>query len=352
MRPSRVVVDLAALRDNYAYAKARHGSKVVAVLKADAYGHGAIRCAQALEPVVDALAVAFVEEAVSLRSAGVRAPILVLEGAFDESDFEWAIAHDCWLVVHQASQIEWLEKAKAHHRIHVWLKVNSGMHRLGFDVNEVESAWHRLKSCACVDDITLMTHLSSADELANSATSWQVAKFQRANQALSGAVSIANSSGILDWEASHQDWGRAGIMLYGVNSSDSSHHALKPVMTLESSVFAVRNIQAGDAVGYGAGFIATQPTRVGLVAIGYADGYPRTVPTGTPVSVGGHITQIIGRVSMDMLTIDLSSLPDVGIGSRVELWGAQVSVKDVASSAGTIAYELLCGVKRVPMVYQ
>lgn len=355
MRPSRALIDLGALRANCAHARRVHGGRLVAVLKANAYGHGAAQCAAALQGEVDAFAVAFVEEAVNLRAAGIATPILVLEGVFDPADLQLALQHGCWLVVHQESQLRLLETFDAHHRVPVWLKVDSGMHRAGIAPDQLQALWQRLRACPSVaDDITLMTHLASADEPSQPSTAQQLATFEAACAGLPGPRSIANSAGILEWPAARQDWGRAGLMLYGVHPLAAllpGTTPLQAVMRLQSQVFAERWVNAGQTVGYGGLFVAPRPTRVGLVAIGYADGYPRNAPNGTPVAVGEHITQTIGRVSMDMLTVDLTDLPQEGIGSAVELWGDRVRVETVAAAAGTIAYELLCHVRRVPFVY-
>lgn len=358
MRPSRALIDLGALRANCAQARRAQGARLVAVLKANAYGHGAAQCAAALQGEADAFAVAFVEEAVSLRAAGIAEPILVLEGVFDQADLQLALQHGCWLVVHQESQLRLLETLDARHRMPVWLKVDSGMHRAGVAPQQLQALWQRLRACPCVSEITLMTHLASADDPSQPSTLQQLAAFESACDALPGPRgprSIANSAGILEWPAARQDWGRAGLMLYGVHPVapvPAGAPPLRAVMRLQSQVFAERWVETGQAVGYGGMFVAPRPTRVGLVAIGYADGYPRSTPNGTPVAVGEHITRTIGRVSMDMLTVDLTDLPQEGIGSTVELWGDKVRVETVAAAAGTIAYELLCHVRRVPFVYQ
>lgn len=348
-RPARAVVDLRALRANYLLAKRRHGGKVVAVLKADAYGHGAVRCASALAGIADAFAVAFTEEALQLRDAGITSPILVLEGAFDVRDVAEARRHRFSLVVHQDEQLRMLEaEAAAGPPVAVWLKVDTGMHRAGIDVLDVGRQYGRLTRCAAVSGVTLMTHFSAADEPDSPATAAQLRAFDEACEGIAAPRSAANSAGILAWSQAHYQWGRAGLMLYGVDPLGNEAGALRPVMTLQSRVFAVRSIAAGEAVGYGSTFVAERPTRVGLVAMGYADGYPRRAPTGTPVVVDGQRTRIIGRVSMDMLTVDLTDLSATGHGSEVELWGAQVPVSTVAAAAGTISYELLCNLKRVP----
>jgi len=352
-RPSRALIDVAALRHNYTLARQRHGGRALAVLKADAYGHGALACARALEDLADGFAVAFLDEALALREGGIRQPILVLEGVFAAHDLETARAWGLWLVVHHDEQLRMLEQAPAAVRgLQVWLKLDSGMRRAGFPLHAAHEAHARLVACQGVDEIVLMSHFARADEPDCPATPAQIAAFDQATAGLPGARSLCNSAGVLAWPAAYRDWARPGVLLYGADPIANAEHGLRPVMTLESKVFATRVLHPGDALGYGGTFTAEQPCRVGLVAVGYADGYPRRVPTGTPVAIDGHLARTIGRVSMDMLTVDLSLLPSAGIGSRVELWGSQVSVNTVAEAAGTIAYELLCHVRRVPLVYR
>lgn len=351
-RPARIIVDLEALRANYLHARKMHGRRVVAVLKANAYGHGAVRCALALEDIADAFSVAFTEEAMQLRRAGINSPILILEGAFGVDELALASTHDLWLVVHHLEQVRMLEQfVPPAVQLGVWLKIDTGMHRAGVEPTDATSVWNRLSSCKAVSSIRLMTHLSSADDPTSTATAQQLAQFDSCTAALAGERSVANSAGILGWEGAHRDWARAGLMLYGVPPAAHMGSVLRPVMSLHSAVFAQRWVAPGEAVGYGRHFVADRPTRVGLVAMGYADGYPRSAPSGTPVAVDGHLVQTIGRVSMDMLTIDLTDHPNLGPGSQVELWGTQVPVDSVAAAAGTIPYELLCNVKRAPIGY-
>ncbi len=354
-RPVRARVDLSALQHNYRVAQKRHGGRALAVLKANAYGHGAVQCARALEGLADGFAVAFLDEALALRQAGITAPILVLEGVFDAEELHVASANDLWVVVHQEAQLRWMEEAQALSKpMRVWLKVDTGMHRAGMAPEKVAQAYARLQRCANVQDVVLMSHFARADEPHESATERQMAVFESVTAGLPVDKSVCNSAALIAWPSARQDWARAGIMLYGASPLPAAWDdacRLRPVMMLSSQVFAERWLSPGEALGYGGRFVAHQPTRVGLVAIGYADGYPRSAPTGTPVCIDGFDSQIIGRVSMDMLTVDLTHLPQAGMGSQVELWGAQVSVNTVAEHAGTIAYELLCNVKRVPFEY-
>ena len=351
MRPARALIDLAALRHNYQLARARHGGRALAVVKANAYGHGAVQCASALAGLADGFAVAFLEEALELRAAGVAQPILLLEGVFEASDLADVQRHALWTVVHHEEQLRMIEAAALPGPINAWLKVNSGMNRAGFVGDAVRAAWQRLHDCGKVAAITLMTHFARADEPHVISTTAQIERFDATTRDLPGARSMANSGGVLGWPAAHRDWARPGILLYGADPMPGEGNGLQPVMSLESGIIAVREIETGEPLGYGARFIAERPTRVGLVAMGYADGYPRVVPDGTPVAVDGLRTRLIGRVSMDMLTVDLTDLPDAGLGSRVELWGSNIPVNRIAEAAGTIAYELLCNVKRVRLEY-
>jgi alanine racemase len=257
--------------------------------------------------------------------------------------------------VHHEAQLRAIEQLRpSGPLLQAWLKIDTGMNRAGFPTTQANSAHARLRNCAAVAGITLMTHFSRADELDVDTTERQISRFDACTAGIDGPRSLCNSAGLLAWPHGRRDWGRCGIALYGADplaAKGGSPEGLQPVMTLKSRVFATKQLRAGDALGYGEGFIADRPMRVGLVAVGYADGYPRSAQTGTPVNVDGEPTRLVGRVSMDMLSIDLTDLPQTGIGSEVELWGQQVDVNAVAQCAGTIAYEVLCNVKRVDRVY-
>lgn len=352
MRPARALVDLDALRHNYRLAKALHGDRALAVVKANAYGHGALRCARVLEGEADGFAVAAIEEAIALRDGGITAPILLLEGVFEAAELAEVDARDLWMVVHHAEQLRMLDGYTPKKPFNVWLKLNTGMNRAGFAPGQARELHDRLLAGGKVGRVTLMTHFARADEPDADATEQQFARFQAGAAGIPAEHSICNSAAILGWPAVRGNWARPGIMLYGADPMPLDGGQLKPVMTLESRVIAVREIAAGEPLGYGARFVAERPTRVGLVAMGYADGYPRVVPSGTPVSIDGRPSRIIGRVSMDMLTVDLSALDEAGFDSRVEFWGAEVPINQVAAAAGTIAYELLCNVKRVRFEYR
>ena len=354
MRPARALIDLAALRHNYQLAREATGARALAVIKADAYGHGAVRCAEALAGLADGYAVACIEEALELRAAGVQGPILLLEGFFEAAELALIEQHQLWCVVHSAWQVDAIERASLKTPLTLWLKMDSGMHRVGLHPAEYQAAYRRLLASGQVGKIVLMSHFARADELDCPRSAEQVAVFQAARGELQAEVSLRNSPAILGWPSIPSDWVRPGIMLYGATPFAEAHPLaaqLQPVMTLESRVISVRELPAGEPVGYAARFITERPTRVGVVAMGYADGYPRHAPTGTPVAVDGQLTRIIGRVSMDMLTVDLTDLPQAGLGSRVELWGRQVLASTVAQHADTIPYQIFCNLKRVPREY-
>jgi alanine racemase len=356
-RPLVATIDISALRHNLEVAR-RHagGAKVWAVVKADAYGHGLARGMQGFDGA-DGLALIEPDYAVALRTAGWRKPILLLEGCFDADDLDAALQHDFQIVVHNEEQISWLETANlstSGRAVDVHLKMNSGMNRLGFvpatssdaALLSYRAAYERLQAIACVRSIALITHLANADEAENPALplSRQLRCFAEGIVGLPGARSIANSAGDLLHPDTAGDWVRAGVMLYGGTPcrTPATAFGLRSAMTLRSEIIGVQQLIAGDAVGYGSLFTAQQPMRIGVVACGYADGYPRHAPSGTPVLVNGARTCTLGRVSMDMLMVDLSGIDDAGVGSTVVLWGEGLPIDEVANAAGTIGYELMC----------
>ena len=354
MRPARALIDLQALRHNYQLAREVTGAKALAVIKADAYGHGAVQCARALEAEADGFAVACIEEALELRAAGIRAPVLLLEGFFEADELPLIVENDLWCVVHSLWQLDAVEQAALSKPIQVWLKLDSGMHRVGLHPSDYQAAYQRLQASANVSKIVLMSHFARADELDSVRSVEQVAIFLGARAALTAEISLRNSPSVLGWPKVPSDWVRPGLMLYGTTPFEEPHAVaarLQPVMTLESKVICVRELPAGEPVGYGAKFITPKPMRIGVVAMGYADGYPRQAPTGTPVLVDGVRSQLLGRVSMDMLCIDLTDVPQAGLGSTVELWGKNILASEVAAQADTIPYQIFCNLKRVPRVY-
>ena len=355
MRPIRARIDVAALRRNLGVAqeKAPH-SRVWAVIKANAYGHGLARAAGALG-AADGLALLDLDDALALRAAGEQRPLLLLEGCFSSGELSAIAAHGVTTVVHDLEQVAMLEKTALTAKIPVFMKLNSGMNRLGFAAGDFRAALARLQRCASVGKIALMTHFADAD--GKRGVDWQLKRFDAMTAGLSLARSLANSAAILGFPETHADWVRPGIMLYGCSPfQDQSATALGliPVMTLSSEIIAVQNLSSGDSVGYGCTFTAAAPMRIGIVACGYADGYPRHAPgfndQGTPILVCGKRTRTVGRVAMDMLFADLSGIPEAGIGSPVTLWGEGLSADEVAASAGTVSYELLCALApRVPV---
>jgi len=361
-RPAVAHIRLDAFRHNYLVAKECHGGKALAVIKANAYGHGAVRCAQAIAAEADGFAVAAIEEALQLRQAGITGPILLLEGFFEAAELPLIVENDLWIVIHHAWQLEVLLAAKLAKPLHVWLKMDSGMHRVGLSPAEYADAYAKLTQHANVAKLVLMSHFANADNLQSAHTQQQIGIFQStlrtiATSAKPVEISLANSAAILAWPQAQGNWSRPGIMLYGASPipDKPTSKPLRAVMQLTSRIISIRKIAKGESIGYGSIFTAQRDTTVGVVAMGYADGYPRAATGVTsalpPVAVDGKMTRLIGRVSMDMLFVDLTDIPGAHIGSHVELWGDQVSANDVATAAGTIAYELFCNVKRVHFQY-
>ena len=339
-------IDLSALRHNLRQVRLlAPNAKVTAIIKANAYGHGLVRAARALDEA-DAFGVACVEEAIILREAEISKPIILLAGFFEAVELELACKHDLSIVIHHPSQVEHIERTTFKQPIKVWLKIDTGMHRLGISPDMALSVWQRLNQLAAVvKPIGLMTHLASADDLVSDQTPMQLECFDRIVAGLPGEQSIANSAAILAWPLAHRQWVRPGLMLFGVSAMDIPDSInLKPVMTLTSRLIAINQFKAGSAIGYNATFVCPQDMPVGVVSIGYGDGYPRHAAPGTPVLIKGQRVPLIGRVSMDTICVDLRDHPNAAIGDVVELWGSNLSVAEVAQQAGTIAYELLCKV--------
>ncbi|MDP0561633.1 MAG: alanine racemase [Candidatus Endonucleobacter sp. (ex Gigantidas childressi)] len=354
-RPTKAVINLNALRNNYFLAKDISGGKVVAVIKANAYSHGAVRCAQALADIADAFAVSCIEEALELREAGITQPIILLEGFFDALEIPFIVKHQLDTVVHCNEQLEILENSQLQSGIRVWLKMDTGMHRIGFMPNEYRDAWRRLNAIQKINDIVLMSHLACADEPDISYTMRQLEVFEEYSVGLPGNRSISNSAGLIAYSGTSAEWCRPGLMLYGVSPFSCPHsleQRLQPVMELHSSIISIKDIPAGSAVGYGSSWIADTSVRLGVVAIGYADGYPRHAESKTPVMVNGLRVPLIGRVSMDMLTVDLTTQPKAKVGDNVLLWGEQLLVSEIAHHSNTVAYQLLCNLNRVSVEYR
>ncbi|WP_421209745.1 alanine racemase [Aeromonas enteropelogenes] len=338
-------IDLDALQHNFAVVR-RHAphSKIIAVLKANAYGHGLLPIAHALARA-DAYAVARVEEALVLRANGFTKPILVLGGFFSAEALPLLATHDLQTTIHTREQLALLEQAYLPAPIKVWLKLDTGMNRLGLRAEELPAFIERLTRCKnVVQPFNLMTHFSQSDEQDGPATQLQIAEFNRLTAHLPGERAMANSAGILAWPDSRSDWIRPGIMLYGASPFGgqlASDHDLRPVMTLKSQLIATRACKQGENVGYGGHWVAHHDTTLGVIAVGYGDGYPRMAPEGTPVLVNGRRVPIVGRVSMDMITVDLGPGAHDKSGDEVTLWGEGLPVEQVAEKIGTIPYELL-----------
>ncbi len=355
-RPIRASFKLSALRHNLGVAR-RHAprSRIWAVVKANGYGHGLARVVRALAGA-DGYAMLDLDEAVRLREMGITKPIVLLEGVFEPADIAIADRLGLTLVMHDFEQILMLERARISSQIAVCLKLNTGMNRLGFTGSKAHAAYNRLSASGKVGAISLMTHFADADGDAGIAV--QLARFAQWTAGLPGEKSLANSAAILRYPESHADWVRPGIMLYGCSpfpELSAEQLGLQPAMTLTSELIAVQDLKAGDRVGYGGMFEAARPMRIGVIACGYADGYPRHAPgfhdRSTPVLVAGRRTTTIGRVSMDMLCADVSEIAEARVGSPVTLWGEALSADEVAASAGTVSYELLCALAaRVPQV--
>jgi len=345
----RAVIDLAALRHNLERVHAlAPNSRVLAVVKANAYGHGLFRVAKALDAVVDALAVARVSEGLSLRQAGILCPIVVLEGCADQQELDVAAVNQLELVVHSSEQVTLLQQHKINNPVICWLKIDTGMHRLGLSTESALTAYQKLLSCSSVSGKPrLMTHFANADDRADPATISQWRLFQAVTSELDAEVSSANSGAILGWPETHADWVRPGIMLYGVSPFlDGRPEAddLHPVMSLQSQLVAVNRYKKGDAIGYSGTWICPEDMAVGVASIGYGDGYPRHAASGTPVLLNGQRVPLVGRVSMDMISLDLRSCPNAQVGDSVTLWGPDLPVEEIAEAAGTIPYQLLCSV--------
>jgi alanine racemase len=343
MRPLFATIESAALRHNLGVAR-QHAprSKVCAVVKADAYGHGLLRAAAALSQA-DGFALVELEAAVRLRGAGFRQPIVLLEGFFEPRELPVLVEHGLSTVVHGMGQVEALDALPGNARLDVLLKANTGMNRLGLSAQEFPRALDRLRRNPRIGSITLLTHFASADEARGAG--WQMQALRQFHGWADLPKSLANSAAILRHPETHADWVRPGIMLYGCSPFPGrigAEDGLRAAMTLESRIIAVQELKAGDTVGYGGAFQAERAMRIGVVACGYADGYPRHAPNGTPIAVEGAMTGTVGRVSMDMLCVDLSTVPQARIGSRVVLWGEDVPVEQVAAAAGTVGYQLLC----------
>ena len=350
-RPAEALINLSNIRKNLGLAKKLATSaRVMAVVKANAYGHGAVPVSKALTEA-DAFGVACLAEAVGLREAGIIKPVVLLGGVFDSTEWRYAEQYDLQVVVNNQDQLDSFLKGRPDSpgkQLVVWLKIDTGMHRLGFSPEAFSRARQLLAESGRLNELVLMSHLACADDDDNSMTDSQLTVFQNLTGDMEESKSLANSAALIQRPDTHYDWVRPGIMLYGANPVQHSLRIegdLSPAMTLRSSLVDVRDIAAGDCVGYEQQWCATRAARVGTVAIGYGDGYPRHAANGTPVLVGGKRSFLVGRVSMDYISVDLTDLPEVKTGDEVVLWGEGLPVEEVAAMADTISYELLTGVR-------
>ena len=353
-RPTYLTLDLEALNHNLN--RVRHyakGKSIIAMVKANAYGHGLTRVALAL-PSADAFGVASLEEGIALREAGITQPIILMEGLFYDDELKEAANREFSLIIHNESHLNMLEKAQTKWPFAVWLKINTGMHRLGFSPDAVQQSYKRLQALDIIKHpIGLMTHFAEADHIESEATLNQFALFRKVTAGLSGPLSLANSAAILAWPDTHGDYVRPGLMLYGASpfvGDTGSTYQLKPVMTLSSRLIAITAVKRGAKVGYGGTWIAPADTQVGIVGVGYGDGYPQFASNGTPVLVNGRECHLAGRVSMDMLAVDLTHQPHAKIGDEVTLWGKGLPVERVAQFNQTSAYEILTRMTPRPIV--
>ncbi|PCM43784.1 alanine racemase [Marinobacter sp. ANT_B65] len=355
-RSTAASIDLEALKRNYRTAADRAGSaKAMAVVKADGYGHGIAQVASALADVAPRYAVACIEEALAIRAAGLVQPVVLLQGVHARGDLADCECSNFEPVLHNEKQLEWLEQGDD--MPWFWLKVNTGMNRLGFWPDDLQAVMARVEKAGAGSRLLgFVSHFACADDTSSTMTAAQTAVFETATSAWPGVMkSLGNSAAHFISGQPLFDWSRPGIMLYGgspVVGKTGPELGLEPVMSLEAPLITTRVVRAGEAVGYGRAWVAERDTRMGMVAIGYADGYPRHAGTGTPAAIDSQRIRLIGRVSMDMLAVDLSNAPDASEGDRVELWGKTVGVDEVAACAGTISYELLTGItNRVPRIY-
>lgn len=357
-RAAVATLDIGALKHNLAQVRRlAPNSKVIAVIKANGYGHGLLRVARNLA-AADAFAVAHIEEAIFLREAGMLHKILLLQGFADLQELKTLSQWHIDSVIHHYGQLEMLEQSMLKRGINVWIKIDTGMHRMGFDAGDLDKVWTRIRAMQGkqVDKIRCMTHFANADQRQDNKTREQIDYFDNMTAAYDCEKSLANSAGLLAWKESQRDWVRPGVMLYGISpfaDTWGDQFKLVPVMTLSSQVIAIKQVKQGESVGYGGHWIAERDTEIAVVGIGYGDGYPRHAENGTPVVIGGLRYPLVGRVSMDSLCVDLGDEHDIDIGERVILWGDGLPVEEVAGHAKTIPYELVCRVtSRVRFVEQ
>jgi len=345
-RPARITIHSNALRHNLKQVrKAAPQAKLMPAIKADAYGHRAISTAETLHDLADGFLLACLSEALALRDAGINKPLMVIQGPQSQNDLVVAADKNIRLVIHNETQLILLDDFKSHKKVSITLKIDTGMHRLGLKPELAQKLHQQLKQQATINpNIWLMSHFACADELDKSTTQQQIECFDQNTHSIEAPQTLANSAGILAWPDSHRDWVRPGIMLYGSSpfaTIDRETYKLRATMTLSAPLIAIHSLQKGDAIGYGSTWACPENMQVGVVACGYADGYPRHISSGTPVWLNGHHSQILGRVSMDLIVIDLRNIT-AKMGDNAELWGENNNIDTVAKCAETISYELLC----------
>jgi alanine racemase len=352
-RNTRAVIDLNALIDNYHYISSlAQPSNTIAVIKADGYGHDASIVAKALSSTVDIFAVGFIDEALALRHDGITNTILILEGPFKETDFAVADDNNFLLMLHSDYQVDWLMSLSKPFTQNIWLKVDTGMNRLGFAVENIKAVITKLQNTP-QQDFVLCSHFSSSEQVNSRKSIDQLALLKSLVKEYSCQFSMANSAGIFNFPTSHGEYTRLGLALYGISPTENNllTEQLNPVMTLQANIIAINQVNIGETVGYCDTWTAERTSQIATVAIGYADGYPRNAKSGTPVFINGKVLPLVGRVSMDMITVDVTDLTRVEVGDNVELWGKHISIDSVAKNSDTINYELLTRVsKRVPKV--
>ncbi|MEE9452575.1 MAG: alanine racemase [Gammaproteobacteria bacterium] len=346
-RPSKIHIDVNALIHNFGCVRQlAPQSKILAIVKADAYGHGLKKIVIAAQSLCDAFGVCCLEEAIMIRDLGINTPIVLLEGFYHADELPLLSQYDLQCVVHHHYQLDLLRQHRLHKPLQVWLKINTGMHRLGFSPEDFQSVYYQLQqNINIIKDIRLMTHFSQAGDIKNSTTTVQIEKFKQISNEFPGECSLANSAGILAWPKSHAQWVRPGIMLYGISPFDDQQtapHNLQPLMTFSSQLIAIQKCERGEPIGYGGHWICPEDMHIGVVAAGYADGYPHHAKNGTPVLVNGKVVPLVGRVAMDLLSVDLRQQPQAQVGDPVILWGKDLPVEAVAEYADTIPYELVC----------
>lgn len=351
-RTTVATIHLGALRHNLALIKRQAApARVMAVVKADAYGHGLERVARALDADAEAFAVAALGDGLRLRAAGHRQRIVVLSGPDQPGDIAEMQRLRLDAAIHHEAQLPWLAEASSRRgQLRVWIKIDSGMHRLGFAPEQVEAVHARLASMPAIDpQIGLLTHFSESEVFGGTVTQAQIQRFEAATGRLEGPRSLANSAAVLGWSGAHADWVRTGGLLYGLSVLDGKCGAdfgFRPAMTLSTRLIAINRIGKGERIGYNGSWTCPEDMPIGVAAIGYGDGYPRSAVSGTPVLVGDRRVPLVGRVSMDLITLDLREAPQAVVGDRVTLWGEGLPVEVVASHAGTLSYDLTCGMTR------